>query len=78
MKKQVDEGNIYITGVLLVLAFAGVIYYLLDRGGLEQTSALFIGIAAVLAVGLSLLPASNTSLTGKIVMGTALPWSWRC
>lgn len=71
--QQVESEELLLTGGLLVLAFAGAIYFFLDANGLEHSSALFIGIAAVLAVGLSLLPKSNIkSVTGTIVMGTSL------
>ena len=71
--KQVDNDDILLGGFLLVFAFAGIVYYFLDAQGLETTAVLFIGIAAVLAVGLSLLPTLGTkSVTGTIVMGTSL------
>lgn len=65
----VNKGRIYWGGLFLVLAVAGLLYQFLVARHLEQTSALFMGVAAVLALGLSLLPVSK-SVTGEIVLGT--------
>ncbi len=72
--------RIYWGVLLIVLAVAGMMYQFLVAGHLEQTSALFMGIATVLALGLSLLPLSENatgnpapkSTTGNIVLGTMI------
>jgi hypothetical protein len=57
--------------VILILEGAALAYHLLVRHHLEQTSALFIGLPAILAIALSLAPHSKTAL-GMAMKGTTL------
>jgi hypothetical protein len=55
-----------LVGFIAVLAIVNVAYRLVYATGLQRTAALFIGIPAVLAIGLALLPASR-SATGAML-----------
>src|SRR5947208_3487674 len=57
--------------LILVLAGGAVAYRLLNTHHLEQTSALFIGLPAFLAIALSLAPHSKTAL-GMTMKGITL------
>lgn len=67
----VNKERIFWGGLFLVLALAGLMYQYLTHKRLEQSAALFIGISAVLALGLSLLPVAKNA-TGNIVLGTTI------
>ena len=58
-------------GLILVLAATLVAYRFVDTTGTARTSALYIGVPAVLAVGLALLPRSG-SATGMLLRGATL------
>jgi hypothetical protein len=60
-----------LAALILALAAGGVLYRLLVMKKLEQTSALFIGLPAVLAIILALTPRA-TSATGTIVKGLTI------
>ncbi len=55
-----------VIGFILLLAAGSIGYRLLVVHHLEQTSAMFIGLPAVLAIGVALLPRTKTA-TGTIV-----------
>lgn len=55
-----------LVGVIFALALGSVLYRLLVWSRLEQTSALFIGLPAVLAVAVALMPRAKSS-TGMIM-----------
>jgi hypothetical protein len=57
--------------IILALAIAGVLYRVFVVHKLEQTSALFIGLPAVLAIVLTLAPAAK-SATGLIMKTTTI------
>ena len=58
---HITAGQKRLAGFVAVLATVNVAYRLVYATGLQQTSALFIGIPALLAIGLALLPASKSA-----------------
>ena len=57
--------------LILAVTAGSVMYRLIVRGKLEQTAVLFIGIPAVLAILLSMMPKTKT-VTGGIMKGLTL------
>lgn len=68
MKNNISRKQIALIGLVLSLSVGVFLYRWLIANKLEQTSALFIGLPAVLAIALSLVPAK--SVTGMTVQGT--------
>src|SRR5580765_3352353 len=60
------RGKGMVIGLILLLAAGSISYRLLVVHHLEQTSAMFIGLPAILAIGVALLPRSE-SATAAIV-----------
>jgi hypothetical protein len=60
-----------LVGLILVLAVTSVAYQLVTATGLEDTAALYVGVPTVLAVGLALLPRSE-SATAMLLKGSTL------
>jgi hypothetical protein len=56
---------------VLVIGCAGLVYWFLRRGGLEQSAALYTGLPLLLALGLSLTP-PDKSATGATMKGMAI------
>jgi hypothetical protein len=54
--------------LIIAVAFGSAMYRLIVRGRLEQTAVLFIGIPAVLAIVLAMMPKAKT-VTGGILKG---------
>lgn len=59
-------GRMGLVGTIMALTLGSLFFRLLVMGGLEQTSALFIGLPALLAMIVALLPAGR-SFTGIIL-----------
>ena len=57
--------------LILVLAATTAAYRVVYATGVQQTAALYVGVPAVLAIGLALLPRSG-SATGMLLRGSAL------
>lgn len=57
--------------LILAVSAGSVMYHLIVRGGLEQTSALFIGIPSLLAILLAMTPKAET-VTGGVVKGVVI------
>jgi hypothetical protein len=71
-----DDTRHSVGGLALLLVLAGTVlaylfYGLLKVGHLEHTSLLFIGVPAVIAVAIALLPRPRTA-TGAIVVATTI------
>ncbi len=66
-----------IIGFILVLAVANIAYRLVYASGAQQTAALYVGVPAVLAIGLALLPRSK-SATGVILKCATLAMLIAC
>jgi hypothetical protein len=58
-------------GFIVVLAVVSVAYRLVYTTGLQRTAALYVGIPALLAIGLSFLPRSGSAI-GSIIKGSTL------
>ena len=58
-------------GFIVVIAVVNIAYRLVYATGASQTAALYVGVPALLAIGLALLPRSGTS-TGMLIKGSAL------
>jgi hypothetical protein len=58
-------------GFILVIAVVNVAYRLVYASGFSQTAALYVGIPVLLAIGLALLPRSQ-SATGMLLKGSML------
>ena len=61
-----------LAGLIIALAVGMVLYGLLGGGGLSQTSALFIGLPAAIAVTLTLLLPHAKTVTGMILVGMTI------
>jgi hypothetical protein len=70
-KQPASKGRFGLFSLILAMTAGGVLYRILVRHQLEQTSALFIGIPAMLAMLLALTP-SPKSATGGIMKGLTL------
>jgi hypothetical protein len=71
MKRKLSNSEANVLLAITVLSGASFAYIGLVHNSLEQTSALFIGIPAIIVIGLSFLP-SGQSITAYIVKGTLL------
>lgn len=69
MKISRDQWTL--VGVIVAITIAGVVYRVLVMKKLEQTSALFIGLPAILAILLALTPRAK-SATGVIMKSTTV------
>jgi hypothetical protein len=70
-RRRITPGQWKLVGVILALTTAGILYHVFVAHNLEQTSALFIGLPAVLAILLALTPQA-TSATGVIMKAMTL------
>ncbi len=68
---ELSRSQKQLIGLILVLAATLAAYRIVDATGTARTSALYIGVPAVLAVGLALLPRSG-SATGMLLRGATL------
>jgi hypothetical protein len=71
------ESRRRLIGLVLVLAAASIAYRLVYLTGAEKTSALYVGVPTVLAIGLALLPRSG-SATGMLMRGGTLAMLLAC
>jgi hypothetical protein len=66
-----------LVGFVLVLAVTNIAYRLVYASGAQQTAALYVGVPTILAIGLALLPRSN-SATGALLKGSTLAMLIAC
>ena len=66
--KSIDRSRWLLISLIFAVTVGSVMYRLIVREGMEQTSLLFVGIPAVLAIILALTPKAKTAL-GAIVKG---------
>ena len=71
MTRRFTTAQLQLAGFIIVLAICNVAYRLIYASGVEQSAALYIGVPALLAVGLALLPRSQ-SATGMIFKGSMI------
>lgn len=64
-------------GFIIVLALVNVAYRLIYATGVQQTAALFIGLPALLAIGLLFVPRSNSAI-GMVFKGSLLATLLAC
>lgn len=70
-KFKITKSQLRLVGIIAVLASASIFYRLLVSHGLEQTSALFIGIPTFLAIGFTLIPQAKDWM-GSVIRGTLI------
>lgn len=68
---KIGPGQWKLFFTVLVIGCAGLVYWFLRRGGLEQSAALYTGLPLLLALGLSLTP-PDKSATGATMKGMAI------
>jgi hypothetical protein len=68
---QVSRAQKKLIGLIVVLAVVNVAYRLVYATGASRTAALYVGIPALLAIGLALLP-RDKSATGMVLKGSLL------
>ena len=68
---NIGPGQWKLFSAVLVIGCAGLVYWFLRRGGLEQSAALYTGLPLLLALGLSLTP-PDKSATGATMKGMAI------
>lgn len=70
-RRSISRAQWSLAGLIVALAAGGLLYRIFVVGRLEQTSALFIGLPAVVALVLSLTPPAG-SATGTIMKGMTI------
>ena len=70
-KPSISRSQWSLIFLILAISTGSVMYRLIVWGRLEQTAVLFIGIPAVLAVLLAMMPKAKTA-KGGIIRGIAL------
>jgi hypothetical protein len=70
-KTSISRSQWSLVFLILAVSAGSVMYRLIVRGRLEQTAALFVGIPAVLAILLAMMPKANT-VKGGIIKGLTL------
>ncbi len=70
-KTSISRSQWSLIFLILAVSAGSVMFRLIVFGGLEQTAVLFIGIPAVLATSLALMPKAKT-VTGGIMRGVTL------
>jgi hypothetical protein len=70
-KPSISRSQWSLTFLILAVTAGSVMYRLIVRGRLEQTAALFVGIPAVLAILLAMMPKARTA-KGGIMKGLTL------
>jgi len=71
VERRFSPAQIRLAGFIVVLAVVNIAYRLVYASGFAHTAALYIGVPALLAIGLALLPSSK-SATGMIIKGSTL------
>lgn len=64
-------------GFILLLTFANIIYRFIYAAGYEKTSLLYIGLPAILIIGLTTLPRSKSAV-GMLIKGSTLAMLVAC
>ena len=70
-RRRIKPAQWALAGIIVALTASGIAYRLLVLHRLEQTSALFIGLPALLALVLALTPRAK-SVTGIVMKGTTI------
>ena len=70
-KPSISRSQWSLIFLILAVTAGSVMYRLIVRGRLEQTAALFVGIPAVLAILLAMMPKARTA-KGAIMKGLTL------
>ncbi len=70
-KQRINNSQRTLVGLIAALVLGSILYRLLVYGHLEQTSALFVGLPAVLAIALTLTPRAR-SATGMVMKGITI------
>lgn len=75
--RDVTDAQKRLVGFIAVLAVVNIAYRLIYASGFQQTAALYVGIPALLAMGLALLPPQK-STTGMLFKGSLLALLLAC
>jgi hypothetical protein len=70
-RRRPSTAQLQLIGFIVILAVADIAYRLVYAHGAQRTAALYVGIPAILAIGLALLPTTG-SVTVMLLKGTML------